>query len=75
MEPILGYAALTAVFSAGAAWAGVKTSLNGTKRRVEETHDRLAKHIEDESQNDLITHERIARIETKLDVALEKFLK
>ena len=75
MEPIIGYAALTAVFSAGAAWAGVKVSLNGTKRRVEETHERLAKHIQDEASADLITHERIASIETKLDIALAKFLR
>ena len=75
MEPFIGYAVLTAVFSAGAAWAGVKVSLNGTKRRVEETHERLARHIQDESKADLITHERIASIETKLDIALARFLK
>ena len=73
MEPVISYAALTAIFSAGAAWAGVKVSLNGTKRRVEETHRQLAEHIKDESAADMKTHERIARVETKVDMVLENF--
>jgi hypothetical protein len=79
MEPFLGYAAITSIFAAGAAWAGVKVSLNGTKLRVEETHTRLADHIRDEGLADMHTHDRIAktherltRVETKVDMLLEK---
>ena len=73
MESIVGYAALTAIFSAGAAWAGVKTSLNGARKRIDETHERLARHIEDESMADLHTHERLAKVETKVDILIDKF--
>jgi hypothetical protein len=72
MDPLLGYGILTAVFSAGAAWTSVKLSLNGAKKRIDETHSRLTVHIQDEAQADSQTHERIARVETKVDMILEQ---
>ena len=80
MEPVIWYAVTTSIFAAGAAWAGVKVSLNGTKKRVEETHRQLTDHIREEGLADMHTHDRIAktherltRVETKVDMVLEKF--
>jgi hypothetical protein len=49
------------VFSAGAAWGGAKYALNGTRKRVENME---AQHIQ--------VTDRLARIETKLDILMEK---
>jgi hypothetical protein len=68
----LTYAAITAIFVAGAAWGAVKHSLNGTKTKVEEIQSRLYLHIKDESDADQKTHERIARVETKVDFLVER---
>lgn len=56
------------VLSVGAAYGGVKAGLNGTKAQVKETKDRV-KDLE-ASKNDHT--DRLARIETKLDILLEK---
>lgn len=47
--------------AAGAAWGGAKVALNGTRLRVKELE------IADKDKTD-----RLARIETKIDVLLEK---
>ena len=67
MEPAIGYAAIVAFFSAGAAWGAVKAGLNGTKGRVEALTKQVTQHIKDETDSDIITHERIASVETKID--------
>ena len=82
MEPSTAYAALTAVFAAGAAWGGVKFALNGTRARVDEIHNEtkgvrkmLADHIQEESGADMYTHERLAKVETKVDILSDHVLK
>jgi hypothetical protein len=58
---IISIAGPTALVTLGAAWGGVKVTLNGTKARVE----KLETHSED-------TTDRLARIETKIDLLMEK---
>lgn len=70
MEPSIGYAVISAFFAAGAAWGAVRSALNGTRGKVDDVHKRLAAHIDDESVADKVTHERIARVETKIDMLL-----
>jgi hypothetical protein len=75
MEPsTFAYAAMTGVFAAGAAWGAVKTGLNGTKARVEALHADLDEHIKEEHANDRQTHERVARVETKVDLLVNKLI-
>ena len=57
---ILTVAGPTTIFVAGAAWGGAKVALNGTRNRV--------KMLEEESKT---TTDRLARIETKIDILLE----
>lgn len=59
-----------AAFAAGA----VKRTLNGTKDRVKEIHEQLHAHITEEHNADQQTHERIARVETKIDLLLSRVL-
>jgi hypothetical protein len=68
MEPTLGYAVLTGVFAAGAAWGGSRAFWNGTKNRVNDVHKMLSEHIKEESLADMHTHERLAKVETKVDL-------
>lgn len=63
---------LTALFVSGAAWGATKTALNGTRLRVQEVHEKLTKHVDEEAHADRETHERIARVETKIDMILER---
>ena len=58
----------TGVVAAAFAAGGAMTALNGTKDRVKEIHERLHTHIADESTADKHTHERIARVEAKVDL-------
>ena len=58
------------ILAAAAAWGGSRQALNGTRERVRELHVQLADHIRDEHAADMITHDRIARIETKVDLLL-----
>jgi hypothetical protein len=51
----------TPVASVGAAWGGAKVALNGTRLRVKELE-----------QADRDKTDRLARIETKIDMLLEK---
>lgn len=58
---------LVSVFgSGGAAWAGVKASLNGTRARVERIEDKLDKVIEDradDSKKIAVLYERTRHLE------------
>ena len=58
----------TALVAAAFAAGGAKKALNGTKDRVKEIHQRLQAHIQDESDNDRVHAERIARVEAKVDI-------
>ena len=75
MEPVI-WTALTSFFVAGASYGavimGLKKGLNGTAARVKDVGDRLVKHIDDESGNDKLTHERLAKVETKVDLIYER---
>ena len=74
MESGLVYAAIAAFFSAGAALGTVKTGLNGTKGRVEALTVLVNDHIKDETKSDQVTHERIARVEAKVDIIIDKMV-
>lgn len=56
----------------GGAWGGAKVALNGTRDRVKQIDRKLEDHIKDETTQDLKIHERVASIETKIDVLLER---
>lgn len=56
----------------GGAWGGAKVALNGTRDRVARIDAELRDHISEENQHDLILHERIAQMETKIDVLLDR---
>lgn len=49
----------------GFAWGGAKAALNGTRARVQTVEEDLKNHKED-------SIDRLARIETKIDVLTEK---
>ena len=72
MEPALMYTIGTGLFVLGAAWGGTKVALNGTREKVREIHERLSLHISDEVSADIVTHERVTRIETKVDLILDR---
>lgn len=70
--PIAGAAA-----SAGAAWGAVKVSLNGTRTRVRETQasvegirEAFHRHCTDEHADFITQSDRLARVETKIDLLL-----
>lgn len=67
MEPwMIGAGSIIA--SAGAAFGGVKVALNGTRARVTEIKVDLKEHIEKDERLQDETIDRLARIETKLDM-------
>ena len=63
---------ITALIAAAFAAGGAKRALNGTRDRVKEIHEQLRSHINEEHNADQQTHERIARVETKVDLILER---
>ena len=75
MEPVI-VTVMSTLFIAGVAygatWKAVKTTLNGTVNDVKEIRNSLRNHINEEANNDKLTHERIAIVETKLDVLSER---
>ena len=66
--------AVTAIFVGGVAWGATKSALNGTRDRVRSIQDELRNHITEEHNADMETHERIARVETKLDMLISRDL-
>jgi hypothetical protein len=75
VDPAFAYTVLTALFLAGTVWGATKAALNGTKQRVQIIHEELREHIHDEHNADMETHERIARMEAKLDLLISDFHK
>ena len=75
MEPVIVTVASTLFIAGvayGATWKAVKTTLNGTREDVKEIRDSLRSHIKEETNNDQVTHERIAVLETKIDIVSER---
>ena len=75
LNPTFVWAIATAVATAGAAWGGVKSSLNGTRRSIAELHREhqqlsalLREHTDDEHAHVAETNTRIGRVEGKLDL-------
>ena len=56
------------LLAAAAAWGGAKQALNGTRDRVKKLEERSTAH--DTVHTNLL--ERTARMETKIDILLEK---
>ena len=55
------------LLTAGAAWGGARTALNGTRRRVEELHTQFIEHTKADLEHQREALDRLARIETKLE--------
>lgn len=56
--------------SAGAAWGAVKVTLNGTRNRVKNLEFMFEQHRKDERETDQVQADRLARVETKIDLLL-----
>lgn len=71
MEPWM-ISVAAGLVSIGGAYGGAKVALNGTRERVKEVKADLSAHMEkDEDLQDRMI-DRLARIETKLDILMEK---
>lgn len=72
IEPQFLIQGAISLLAVGGAWGGAKVALNGTRERVKEVQAHLQKHTEDDNiiQREMI--DRAARIETKLDILMEK---
>jgi hypothetical protein len=65
--PIL-YSVLSAMFTGGVAYGGFKVALNGTKNRISKLEE-----VEERAEMERIkTHERLASLETKIDMIYDK---
>ena len=62
----------TPILAIGGAWGGAKVALNGTRERVQRIEIEFREHEERDEilQREMI--DRAARIETKLDILMEK---
>lgn len=67
-DPII-LSLVTIGITGGAAFGGVKAGLNGARLNIKQIHESLAAHIakEDEAAVD----ERLARLETKIDMLIK----
>ena len=65
-------AVLGVVFTGGAAWGGASYALNGTRKRVMDLDEKFTQHVSDDNTRHVEAIDRLARIETKLDVLGEK---
>ena len=68
MDPILIIQIAVPLLAIGGAWGGAKVALNGTKERVQEIKVEIAEL--DNAHAALL--DRAARIETKIDMLMEK---
>lgn len=53
--------------SAGAAYGGAKSALNGTRQRVKDMDEAFREHAKADDTHQRAVIDRLARIETKLD--------
>lgn len=58
------------LFAGGAAWGGAMVALNGTRKRVRHVESRQTIDEELRARQHVETVERLAKIETKLDMML-----
>lgn len=72
VEPEVLLMGATAVGSLGAAWGGAKVALNGTRSRVQRIESVLDEHIDEDEQLNRDSIDRLARLETKIDILLQK---
>lgn len=63
---------ITAALALGGSWGGAKVALNGTRERVKEVSEKLETHIKDEAEQDLKLHQRMAGVETKIDILIDR---
>jgi hypothetical protein len=68
IEGPLVYTIMSAVFTGGIAFGGFKVALNGTKNRISKLEE-VEKRAEVER---LLVHERLASLETKIDMIYDK---
>ena len=68
MDPILLMQIAVPLLAIGGAWGGAKAALNGTKDKVKEIKEEIAEL--DNAHAALL--DRAARIETKIDMLMEK---
>jgi hypothetical protein len=65
-----------AAASAGGAWGAIKVMLNGTRDRVKKLENIFELHTRNEQDRDGFVIDRLARLETKLDLLIaDKVLK
>lgn len=62
----------TPLLAIGGAWGGAKVALNGTRERVKGIDTKLEAHMKEDEQLQREMIDRSARIETKLDILMEK---
>ena len=55
------------LISAGAAYGGAKSALNGTRQRVKDLNDAFVEHAKTDDAHQRLVIDRLARIETMLD--------
>jgi hypothetical protein len=56
----------TMLATGGAAWAGVKYTLNGTVKKVDSIDQKLDNHIESTAKNREEVIQRLTRVETRI---------
>lgn len=66
---MIGAASL--LISGGAAFGGAKVALNGTRQRVKDLAEDFKAHEEQDESLQMETIDRLARIETKLDILVK----
>jgi hypothetical protein len=63
---------ITAALALGGSWGGAKVALNGTRERVKELKQDFSNHVKEEGEQDLKLHQRMASVETKIDVLIDR---
>jgi hypothetical protein len=62
----------TALITGGVAYGSVKQALNGTRERVKKIEENQRNHEVQDEERFRDAADRLARIETKIDILLEK---
>ena len=73
MEPNTGgiLAFITALLAGGAAWGASRQAIKNVEEDVKEIKEELASHIEDDTAIQHETIDRLARIETNLEILVK----
>ena len=70
LNPQMAWTVGTALVTAASAWKAVKMGLNGARKDIEDTKIELRDHIRTENEADQRLHEKVGRIEGKLDTLI-----